>query len=463
MSEPQASEFRWTFNRSLRTEVRPEKLSADGGVAALREIDHRLGFVAALCDGLRDGRVRSRARHSLQGLVRTRVLMLAAGYEQQRDVTKIASDPVFVASTSDMRGTSFLDERLPSQSTLARLQRVLGEPENLARLEWGAFDLARRSIAALGGPRSDELTIDVDSTPIDSHGQQPGSMYNGHYRRRCFHPIVASLADTGHFIGGRLRPGNEATNKGVLDFLLPLIDRTQEEIGTVRWIRGDAGFSSNEFLSALEDRGLNYVLRVTNNKKLNSIAEPFLKPPKGPTPTEEREWYVDLDYQSRRWARKRRTILVIQQRPDSLFLHHFFLVTNCWESDPEWLIQHYRERGAMEGRLGDFKGAFHTPLSCTTQGPDEDDRAAAFAANASTFQLYLMADGLLHTLRELAGREVSSDGAGAPSLKRVRRMIIQVPVRMTRGARRVTLIVGRETGALWSRIFERLDRLLPAT
>lgn len=463
MSESQSSPISWTFNRSVKTEVRAEKLSADAGVLALREVDHRLGFTAALCSGLRDGRLTSRTQHSLQELVRTRVLMFVAGYEQQRDVTKISSDPAFGASTSAKRGTSFLDDKLPSQPTLARLQRMLGEPENLAHLEAGVFDLARRSIAALGGPGSDELTIDVDSTPIDSHGEQPGSRYNGHYRRRCFHPIVASLAETDHFLGGRLRPGNESTNNGVLDFLLPLIERTEEQIGRVRWIRGDAGFSSNEFLSALEDRELNYVLRVTNNKKLHAIAEPYLTPPKGPLPSEEREWYVDLDYESRRWDRKRRMILVIQQRPDSLFLHHFFLVTNCWDTDPEWLIQHYRARGAMEGRIGDFKGAFQTSLSCTTQGPDDDDRAAAYAANASTFQLYLMADGLLHTLRELAGREVSSNGEGAPSLRRIRRLVVQVPARITRGARRVTLIVGRETGALWSRIFERLDRLLPAT
>jgi hypothetical protein len=338
---------------------------------------------------------------------------------------------------------------------------MLGEPSNLRRLEEGVFDLARRSVRALGGPSSKELTVDIDSTPIDTHGQQPGSRYNGHYRRRCFHPLVATLAETEHFLGGKLRPGNQVTHEDALDFLLPLLDRTSNEIGPVRWVRGDAGFTSNAFLEALEDRGTNYVLRVRNNKRLTAIAEEYLQPPKGPRPKEPREWIVDLNYSSVRWPRERRLLLVILEREDSLYLHHFFLVTNCRETPAEDLLQHYRNRGAMEGRLGDFKGAFHPALSCTTLSGEESEQAAAFAASASTFQLYLMADGLLHTLRLLADEQVSSDHIASPSLRRVRRILVQVAARMTKSARRLTFVVADSTHALWSELGSRLDRLLP--
>lgn len=463
MGETDSTSFRTSFNGSLRIEGRPEQLSANAGVLMLREVDQRLGFTEALCHRLQDGRVAARTRHSLLQLTRCRILLLAAGYDQQRDIDHLADDPAFLASLSDRRGTGCIEQRPASQPTLARFQRMLGRPVNLSCLEEGVFDLAQRSVRALGGPGSKELTVDIDSTPLESHGQQPGSCFNGHYRRRCFHPLIATLADTDHILGGKLRPGNEATNKGALEFLLPLLDRTTKEIGPVRWVRGDAGFTSNEFLEALEDRELNYVLRVRNNSRLDKIAEEHLHAPCGPRPKEPREWVVETNYSSKLWPRERRLLLVIQEREDSMYLHHFFLVTNCRETPADWLIQHYRDRGSMEGRLGDFKGAFRPALSCTTQSSEEVDRAEAFAASASTFQLYLMADGLLHTLRLIADEKVSSDNVASPSLRRVRRIIIQVAARVTKSARRLTFVVARSTHELWNELGKRLDRLLPAT
>ncbi len=41
------------------------------------------------------------------------------------------------------------------------------------------------------------MTIDVDSLPVEVHGQQFGSEWNGHYHRRMYHPLVASCAETG--------------------------------------------------------------------------------------------------------------------------------------------------------------------------------------------------------------------------------------------------------------------------
>lgn len=462
MGDSKPTTLRPTFNGSLRVEGRPDRLTANAGLLLLREIDERLGFTRHLCAGFEDDRTPSRTKHSITELVRSRIFLLAAGYDQQRDIEHLTEDPAFLSCISDRRGTACIDKRPASQPTLARLQRMLGKPSNLPELEEGVFDLARRSIRALGGLSSKGLTVDIDSTPIETYGEQPGSCYNGHYRHRCFHPLVATLAETEHFLGGRLRPGNQASNQDALAFLLPLLDRTSNEIGPVRWVRGDAGFTSNEFLEALEDRGLNYVLRVKGNKRLDEIAEEYLAIPRGPKPQELREWTVDLDYSSKRWTRERRMLLVIQEREDSLFPHHFFLVTNCRETPADRLVQHYRNRGAMEGRLGDFKGAFHPALSCTTQSSEESEQAAAFAASASTFQLYLMADGLLHTLRLLADEKVSSDHISSPSLSRVRRILVQVAARVTKSARRLTFVVADSTHALWKGLGRRMDRLRPA-
>jgi len=42
-------------------------------------------------------------------------------------------------------------------------------------------------------------TIDVDSFPIQVHGHQQGSSYNGYYRDTVYHPLVASFSVDGDY------------------------------------------------------------------------------------------------------------------------------------------------------------------------------------------------------------------------------------------------------------------------
>jgi len=47
-------------------------------------------------------------------------------------------------------------------------------------------------------------------------------------------------------------------------------------------------------------------------------------------------------------------VLVVQERPGELFLHHFWLIAN-WtpdQMDAEALVDHYCQRGTAEGYLG---------------------------------------------------------------------------------------------------------------
>ncbi len=54
MGEVTSSLFPVTFNKSLKVETRPEMLSSDGGVIALREIDERLKITSSLTGNLID-------------------------------------------------------------------------------------------------------------------------------------------------------------------------------------------------------------------------------------------------------------------------------------------------------------------------------------------------------------------------------------------------------------------------
>ena len=65
-----------------------------------------------------------------------------------------------------------------------------------------------------GWRRPETLVIDIDSLPVEVHGEQRGSAWNGYYRRRVYHPIVASAGETGDIVDLRLREGQVHTADG---------------------------------------------------------------------------------------------------------------------------------------------------------------------------------------------------------------------------------------------------------
>jgi hypothetical protein len=91
-------------------------------------------------------------------------------------------------------------------------------------------ELLRRAWAAgLGPPDLDaDLTIDVDSTVVETYGlakQGGGFAYTG---VRGYHPLIASLADTGELLHARLRGGKAASGRGAATFIGETIRRVRD-------------------------------------------------------------------------------------------------------------------------------------------------------------------------------------------------------------------------------------------
>ena len=356
MGEVHGTQARVSFNGSIRISGGGERLSSMGGVLLLRELDERLGVTRRLGSTLVDPRRQGQVTWSLESQLRARLYALAAGYGAQRDVAALSSDPVLRLCSSERRGVGPLKEALMSQPTLARLQRLLGLDANLRTLERSVFELGVAAIRAAGAAKGAH-TLDVDSMPVMSHGQQPGSVWNDYYRGRCFHPLMALHGETGTMLGAELRPGNASSAKGVRRFLLEKIEAFELALGPVGCVRGDSSFASGAVLNALEKRGTAYVFRLRNNPRLTKMAEPYLVTPEGERPAQPREWLHSLWYSSRRWKERRRVILVVQETPGELYLHHFFLVTSDKHSPAETILEHYRQRGTSEARFGSSRVA----------------------------------------------------------------------------------------------------------
>ena len=315
MGESQSTLFPLDFNRSIKIEDRQEQISGDAGALLLREILSFLEVDSFLERRLEDPRSEKKITHPLIELLRTQLLLIAQGYPDQTDADRLRDDPVLRLAVSKRRGTAPLEaseegqepEGLGSQPTLSRLCRILASQRGVLR-EALVQLTGRRVRLENRGHRRRYLTLAIDSFPIEVFGHQEGSSYNGHYGFTCYHPLVASIGETGDLLDLQLREGRVHTAKGSLDFILDLLDQMEHEICQVASVRIDAGFPSDKLLRGLEKRNTAVVARLRKNARLERQAEPFLatcdQSPDGPS-------FYELSYRAESWDEPMRVVLVV--------------------------------------------------------------------------------------------------------------------------------------------------------
>lgn len=465
--------IRPSFNRSIVIEGRPERLTAEAGALMLREADDLLGLIRDLALMLHDHR-KGPVDHSLAELLRTAIMLPALGWRDQDDADFLRHDAALRVAVSDDRGVTPLkggDAAAPgglaSQPTLSRLHEALSSEHNRNVLR--AFLLegaARRLKAQNSGHRQRYVTLDIDSFPIEVDGHQPGAEYNGHYGGTIFHPLIATAAELGDILDIKLRPGNAHTAEGSLDFILALVKASREKLCQVAAVRIDAGFPDDETLTGLEAEKIPYVARIKNNSVLDKMAEPYLTRPAGRPPKEGRTWAHELTYKAASWSKERRMVLVVHERPDEMFLHHFWLVTSWTKNDmsADDLVPHYRQRGTAEGYFGELMDTIQPALSSnkrpkrTYRGrrlPVVKRKNLSFFVNEVRLILAALAYNLAHAVRSVAETAL---GAGM-TIKRVRERLLKIASRFTLHARRVTVIVTDEVRAVWETVWRSLRRL----
>ena len=97
------------------------RLSSEGGLLALREIERRLGIANRFAACLKDPRMPEKVVHRLAEIIRFRMLMIAAGYEDGNDADTLRSDAMFKLALDRLPS----GEDLCSQSTISRLENLL--------------------------------------------------------------------------------------------------------------------------------------------------------------------------------------------------------------------------------------------------------------------------------------------------------------------------------------------------
>lgn len=476
MGEEQGSIFSPEFNRSIRVEARAERMSTDAGALLLRELMERMDLMGLLRRHLQDPRDSGRVVHPFEELLRTTLLLLAQGWSDQIDVERLREDPIFRLAVSCRRSQRPLRARegrepegLCSQPTLSRLLANLSSAANLEGLRAALREASARRMGLSSRARVDELTVDLDSVPIEVHGQQPGSQWNGHYRTRCYHPLIVR-SEWGDYLGAKLRPGNVHTAEGGLEFILPILQWLAEFAERV-WVRMDAGFPEPELLGRLEEKGFRYVARLKTNPVLSRLAEPHLQRLGAGPWAGGRVWTQELAYRAQSWDRPRRVVLVVVERSDAqanLFVDHFFLLTNVAQKEmsADLLLQHYRQRGSTEKDFGEWHQALDLSLSSSPrpksqyQGRQLEEpytEPDSFGANEARMLLSLIAANLMHAGAALLDREITA----RTSRERFRQLMLKSAARVLLSAHRITVVIEHSRARLWGRFVRELDRAHP--
>ena len=437
MGESQKQGLQLSFNRFLRVAFQGSRVTSNGGLILVRELDERLGFGELVEQHLSDSRA-SNARLPFADLLRQSVYSRLAGYEDVNDAEQLSRDPTFrlIGSEKNWDRGAALPSRLQTFET-----ELLAEEENFA-------GLARVNRELIGNAEAiDSLhrtVLDMDSTEIPVYGEQENSAYNGHFESMCYHPLLLFNRD-GDCLAAKLRPGNVHSAEDWEELLLPEIER-QQTLGKEVVFRADAAFAKPEIYEALEERGVKYAIRIPSNDNLERDIAELVPRPVGRPSKKPLVEYKGILYQAAGWKTARRVVAKVEHHLGELYPRVRFIVTNL-TFPSRAVVRFYNKRGTAEQWIKEGKQAVKmTRLSCHR-----------FRSNEVRLWLTIIAYNLGNLWRRLA----LPQRIGNWSLTSLQQRLVKTGGRLIKHARYYWLLLAEShlTRRLFASMLGRIDGL----
>ena len=234
-------------------------VSSDGGLLALREVEQRLDIASRLAACIRDPRAPSRVVHGLDEIIRTRLLMIAAGYEAGNDADRLRGDPMFKLAMGRLPG----DGDLCSQPTISRFENL---PDARALLRMGRAMVDHYCHSFRQVPR--RIVLDIDDTFDAVHGGQQLRLFNAHHDEYGFQPVVVFDGE-GRMVAAVLRPASRPSGKQIVRWLHRLTAAVRGNWPRVEiMLRADSHYCTPEALRFCRARRLDYTLGVAPTSTL---------------------------------------------------------------------------------------------------------------------------------------------------------------------------------------------------
>jgi hypothetical protein len=235
----------------LPIEFRPQALTSYGGLELLSRYVRQIGLAARLRRAFAG--LRSDYGSARLGLVL--VALVYVGARRLEHLRFLSGDPL-VARFCGLA-------RLPTRRTVATWLRQFSR-KTLAPLVALNRDLVTEALARLALPR---VTIDVDGSVIRTGATVSWAFrgYNPHHRKDpSYYPLLAHVAQTGHILRLKNRPGNVHDSKQAVPFVREVIDDLRRQLGrpVALEFRMDAAFFQAGILRLLTARDCGYAIKV---------------------------------------------------------------------------------------------------------------------------------------------------------------------------------------------------------
>jgi hypothetical protein len=390
-------------------------LSSDGGVLLLRQADRVLKLSECISRRLEDPRRRASCEHDTVSLVRQRLYALSLGYEDLNDHDTLRQD---LALQTAVNRTQVL----ASASTLCRFENRADRAQ-----AWRLHEVLMEQFIGSFKRAPRKLVLDFDATDDRVHGNQEGRFFHGFYDHYCFLPLYVFCRD--QLLVSYLRPSKIDGAKHTWAILSLLVKRLREVWPKVRIVfRGDSGFCRWRMLRWCERHGVDYIVGIARNTRLNRFAKPMLDAARERferTGSKQR-LFGEFYYAAGTWNRERRVIVKAEHTAKGS--NPRYIVTNMNGEAKRLYDQVYCARGEMENRIKEQQlDLFADRTSCHRWWPNQ------FRLLLSSFAYVL-----LEAIRRLglAGTELARAYVGTIRLK-----LLKIGAVILRNTRRVRFLL----------------------
>ncbi len=372
-----------------------DRISSDGGLLLLGELDKQLNFLSSASNCILDGRDQRYIDYSIKELLTQRVFQIAAGYEDCNDCNDLREDMILKMCAGRLPQS---DNDLASQPTMTRLENSVTRSD-LFRL--GKY-LMDNFIGSYTEPPA-VIILDCDDTNSDTYGQQELALFNNYYNEHCYMPLHIYEGLSGKLITTILRPGRRNKQADIGRLLQKIVTHIRQ-----RWpetkiiVRGDSHFASQDFMDwAFILPNVDFITGLTGNAILHQLAKVTIK-------SAQREFdqykkpvkrYHSFMYKAGTWKNHQRVIVKVEVSSTGTNIRYIVTSLNNYRTR-DLYEKGYCARGAMELRIKDHKLYL------------KSDRSSCKKFTANQFRLFLhsMAYILLHTLQKevLKGSEYAN-------------------------------------------------------
>ena len=431
-------------------------VTSDAGGLLLREVVRGSGIIDRFALCFTDHRDPELIEHTVRNLLAQRTVGIALVYEDLNDHDRIRHDPLFatLVDKPDVLGESRKTKRdrgctLAGKSTLNRLELTpsdAGPDSRYAKIVYSSSAIENfftEWFVARQKKAPSEIVLDIDATDDPTHGNQEGSYFHGYYDHYCYLPLYIFSGDD--LLSARLRTSDCDPSEGVLPDLARIVNRIRQSWPTTRIIvRGDSGFCREDLMAWCEVRGVDYVLGLAKNARLEGMIKKDLKKSKRKFKRTGKpsKRYRNLNYRTlSTWSKKRRVVAKAEHLDKGA--NPRFVVTTLKKAEygARALYEDvYCARGDMENRIKEQQMGMFA------------DRTSTHTLRANQLMLWLssLAFVLVSELRRVGLKSTALESAQSWT---IRERLFKIGATVTVSVRRI--VVAMATAYPWKEVFER--------